>query len=66
MLWINGTRGRGRVALRVGPTEYWAFTSDQAADVPLREAKLREHDGDAWAAITDLARTNGHATRRAA
>ena len=31
MLWINGTRGRGRVALRVGPTEYWAFTSDQGA-----------------------------------
>ena len=38
--------------LRVGPTEYWAFTSDQGRDAPLREAKLREHAGDAWAAIT--------------
>jgi hypothetical protein len=66
MLWINGTRGRGRVALRVGPTEYWAFTSDQAADVPLREAKLLEHDGDAWAAINALARNGGRAARRAA
>ncbi len=28
MFWVNGTRGRGRVALRIGPTEYWAFTSD--------------------------------------
>jgi hypothetical protein len=64
MLWINGTRGRGRVALRVGPTEYWAFTSDQATDVPVREAKLQEHDGDVWAAITDLAHTSSH--RRAA
>ena len=56
MLWINGTRGRGRVALRVGPTEYWAFTSDQGRDAPRRDAALREHDGDAWAAITALAR----------
>ena len=65
MLWINGTRGRGRVALRVGPTEYWAFTSDQGADVPLREAKLLAHDGDTWAAITELAREGSRAARGA-
>ena len=52
MLWINGTRGRGRVSARVGPLEYWAFTSDQGRDTPRRDAALREHDGDAWAAIT--------------
>jgi type IV secretory pathway VirB4 component len=63
LLWINGTRGRGRVALRLGPTEYWAFTSDQGADVPLREAKLAEHDQDAWAAIRDLARLGSRAAR---
>jgi len=57
MLWINGTRGRGRVATRIGPLEYWAFTSDQSRDVPRRDAALREHGGDAWAAISALART---------
>src|SRR4051812_39541950 len=57
MLWINGTRGRGRVSARVGPLEYWAFTSDQGRDTPRREAALREHHGDAWAAISALART---------
>jgi hypothetical protein len=55
MLWINGTRGRGRVAVRVGPTEYWCFTSDQGADAPRREAALARHDGDAWSAIAELA-----------
>lgn len=57
MLWINGTRGRGRVSARVGPLEYWAYTSDQGRDTPRREAALREHDGDAWAAIHALAHT---------
>jgi type IV secretory pathway VirB4 component len=66
LLWINGSRGRGRVSLQVGPTEYWCFTSDQGADVPLRDAKLAEHCGDAWAAIADLARSGSHAARRPA
>lgn len=57
MLWINGTRGRGRVSARIGPLEYWAFTSDQSRDVPRREAALQEHSGDPWAAINALART---------
>ena len=39
MLWLNGTRGRGKVALRVGPTEYWAFTSDPT-EVAMREAEI--------------------------
>lgn len=55
MLWINGTRGRGRVSARVGPLEYWAFTSDRGHDVPRREAALRAHDGDVWSALHALA-----------
>ncbi|HXE43795.1 MAG TPA: hypothetical protein VN635_01220 [Conexibacter sp.] len=59
-LWVNGTRGRGQVSIRLGPTELWAFTSDQVSDAPLRDLKLSEHDGDAWRAIADLA---GHFER---
>ena len=44
------------MALRVGPREYWCFTSDPVRDVPLRQAAIDEHDGDVWAAITELAR----------
>ena len=66
LLWINGSRGRGRVSLQVAPTEYWCFTSDQGADVPLRDAKLAEHCGDVWAAISDLARHGSQAARRPA
>jgi hypothetical protein len=53
--WVNGTRGRGRVALRVGPLEYWAFTSDPLRDVPLRDAAIARRDGNVWAALGDLA-----------
>ena len=63
MLWINGTRGRGRVALRIGPTEYWAFTSDRRRRRAAARGQAAEHDGDVWAAIADLARTNESATR---
>ena len=66
LLWINGSRGRGRVSLQVAPTEYWCFTSDQGADVPLRDAKLAEHGGDVWAAIGELARHGSQAARRPA
>jgi type IV secretory pathway VirB4 component len=54
--WVNGVRGRGRVALRVGPTEYWCFTSDPVRDVPLRDAMIAEHGGNVWSAIAALAR----------
>ena len=39
MLWLNGTRGHGKVTLRVGPTEYWAFTSDPT-EVAIRDAEI--------------------------
>jgi hypothetical protein len=53
--WINGTRGRGTIALRVGPSEYWLATSDPVGDVPLRAQALEDTDGDAWQAIGRLA-----------
>ena len=49
--WINGTRGRGTIALRVGPTEYWLATSDPVGDAPLRAQALEDADGDAWQAL---------------
>ncbi len=54
MLWLNGTRGHGKVALRVGPSEYWAFTSDPA-EAAIREAEIERHRGNVWAAIHALA-----------
>ena len=59
-------RPRARRRCASAPTEYWCFTSDQGADVPLRDAKLAEHDGDAWAAIAELARHGSQAARRPA
>jgi hypothetical protein len=56
MFFVNGTRGRGRVSMRIGPTEYWCFTSDPLRDVPLRDARVRAADGDVWSAIGELAR----------
>jgi hypothetical protein len=55
--WLNGTRGEGVVSLRIGPIEYWSYTSDPIRDVPLREAKIDAHDGQVWPAIHELART---------
>ena len=63
MLWLNGTRGHGRVALRVGPTEYWAFTSEPT-EAALRDEALARHPGDPWAALAELA--GPHAASRAA
>jgi hypothetical protein len=61
MLWLNGARGHGKVTLRVGPTEYWAFTSDPT-EVAIRDETIAQHDGNVWAAISALARqgTRGH------
>jgi type IV secretory pathway VirB4 component len=53
--WINGTRGRGTVSLRLGRTEYWLATSDPVGDVPVRARAIREHGGDAWQALSALA-----------
>jgi type IV secretory pathway VirB4 component len=55
IFWINGTRGQARVTLRLGPTEYWCYTSEPLRDVPAREAMIAEHDGAVWQAIHQLA-----------
>jgi len=62
MLWLNGPRGHGKVALRVGPTEYWAYTSDPT-EVAIREAEIARHEGNVWAAITALAKRGTRAHR---
>jgi hypothetical protein len=56
LFWVNGTRGKGQVALRIGPTEYWCSTSDPLRDVPARAAMIGEHGGNVWSAIAELAR----------
>lgn len=53
--WINGTRGRGTIALRVGSTEYWLATSEPVRDLPRRAQALRAGGGDAWRALQRLA-----------
>ena len=62
MLWLNGARGHGKVTLRVGPSEYWAFTSDPA-EVAIRDQTIAEHDGNVWATINALARRGTRAHR---
>ena len=53
--WINGTRGRGTIALRVGPTEYGLATSDPVGDLPRRTQILDAEEGDAWRTLERLA-----------
>ena len=53
--WINGTRGRGTIAIRVGPSEYWLATSDPVGDAPRRAQALHDAAGDAWEALYELA-----------
>jgi hypothetical protein len=54
LYWINGTRGAGTVALRVGPTEYWIATSDPLRDVPRRLRALDDAGGDPRRALEAL------------
>ena len=61
--WINGTRGRGTIALRVGPTEYGLATSDPVNDVPRRTQALDACRGDAWRALEQLAAEGWEAHR---
>jgi hypothetical protein len=52
--WINGTRGRGTIAIRVGPTEYGLATSDPVGDLPRRTQILEAEGGDAWRTLERL------------
>lgn len=58
-LVMNGYRGVGRVTMRMGPGEYWAYTSDPNHDVPLRNRALEESDGNIWTALGTLTKTYG-------
>ena len=62
LLWLNGARGHGKIALRVGPKEYWAYTSENT-EVAMRDAEIAKHDGNVWAAIDALARRGTRAHR---
>jgi hypothetical protein len=62
MLWLNGARGHSKVTLRVGPTEYWAFTSDPT-EVAIRDETIARHDGNVWAALHELAQQGTRAHR---
>jgi hypothetical protein len=64
MFWVNGVRGRGKVSVRLGPLEYWAFTSEPIRDAPLRRLKVEEHEGDVWAAVHELAQSADPAAGR--
>ena len=55
LFWMNGARGMGRVRFPVGPTEYWAFTSEKFKDIPARDAMIAKHGGNVWAALCELA-----------
>lgn len=55
----NGTRGRGTVAIKPGPFEYWLATSDPERDEPLRRQALRDTGGDPWRALALLADRHG-------
>lgn len=62
MLWLNGARGHGKVTLRVGPTEYWAFTSDPT-EVAIRDETIARRDGNVWTALHELAQQGTRAHR---
>lgn len=53
--FMNGSRGRGVVSIRVGALEYWIATNDPNQDEPLRRRALREAGGDPWRALRLLA-----------
>ena len=55
LFWMNGARGMGRVRFPVGPTEYWAFTSEKFKDIPARDAMIAKHGGNVWTALCELA-----------
>lgn len=63
--WINGTRGRGQIAVRLGNTEQWAFSSDPVRDAPKRNAMVAQFGGNTWAAIHELAQHGAPQTQAA-
>jgi hypothetical protein len=66
---MNGTRGQGKVSIRLGAAEYWLATNDPNFDEPLRRRALREARGDgherAWDALRLLCDPDWHAMQAA-
>jgi hypothetical protein len=58
--FLNGTRGRGTLSIRVGPRVYWLATSEPHRDVPARQLALEQADGDLWGALDLLADPSWH------
>ncbi len=51
VVWSNGRYGVGKIAVRLGALEYWAYTSEPNHDVPLRDAAILAHDQNVWRAL---------------
>jgi hypothetical protein len=53
--WVNGTRGRGTITVRLGDVEYWIASHEPVSDEPLRQRALRQAGGDPWRALRLMA-----------
>lgn len=53
--WVNGTRGRSTITVRLGDLEYWIASHEPVSDEPLRRRALRQAGGDPWRALRLLA-----------
>jgi hypothetical protein len=58
---MNGTRGQGVIQIAPGRREYWIASSDAAREEKARQRALRDSNGDAWAALEQLAETSAEA-----
>jgi hypothetical protein len=58
--WVNGTRGRSAVTVRLGDLEYWIASHEPVSDEPLRRRALRHAAGDPWRALRLLADPEWH------
>lgn len=45
VFFMNGTRGRGKLSIRVSAPEYWLATNEPIRDEPVRRRALREAQG---------------------
>jgi DNA helicase HerA-like ATPase len=62
-LYMISKRGRGAVRIAPGDHEYWIASSNPDTDQPVRQAALRQSDGDAAKALALLCDPDWHAHR---
>lgn len=64
VFFVNGTRGRGKLSIRVSAPEYWIATNEPIRDEPVRRRALREADGEdyerSWNALALLCDPSWH------